>query len=78
MKCQNLFSGKNKKNINLLSPELAQRMLKVIRTVEMFSVKTESFPICEQLRPDQPAQMPKYNIEALLNTVFDLITALCA
>ena len=72
MKCQNLFSGKKRKNIiNLLSPELAQRMLKVIRTVESFS-------ICEQLRPDQPAQMPEYNIEALLNTVFDLITTLCA
>ena len=30
MKCQNLFSGKNKKNlINLLSAELAQRVVKV-------------------------------------------------
>ena len=30
MKCQNLFSGKNKKNmINLWSAEFAQRMIKV-------------------------------------------------
>ena len=30
MKCQILFSGKNKKNIiNLSSPELAKRMVKV-------------------------------------------------
>ena len=29
MKCQNLFSGKNKKNINLSSAELAQRVFKV-------------------------------------------------
>ena len=30
MKCQNLFSGKNKKNIiNLSSAELAQRVVKV-------------------------------------------------
>ena len=29
MKCQNLFSGKNQKNINLLSAELAQRVIKV-------------------------------------------------
>ena len=30
MKCQNLFSGKNKKDsINLLSPELARRVVKV-------------------------------------------------
>ena len=32
MKCLNLFSGKNKKNINLLSVELAQKMLKVKET----------------------------------------------
>ena len=29
MKFQILFSGKNKKNINLLSAELAQRVVKV-------------------------------------------------
>ena len=30
MKCQNIFSGKNKKNIiSLLSAEFAQRMVKV-------------------------------------------------
>ena len=29
MKCQILFSGKNKKNINLSSAELAQRVVKV-------------------------------------------------
>ena len=29
MKCQILFSGKNKKNINLSSAELAQREVKV-------------------------------------------------
>ena len=29
MKCQNLFSEKNKKNIKLLSAELAQRVVKV-------------------------------------------------
>ena len=29
MKCQILFSGKNKKNINLLSAENAQRVVKV-------------------------------------------------
>ena len=31
MKCQNQSSWKNKKNINLLSAELAQRMVKVKR-----------------------------------------------
>ena len=30
MKCQILFSGKNKKNVNLSSAELAQRAVKVI------------------------------------------------
>ena len=29
MKCQNLFSWKNKKNISLSSAELAQRVVKV-------------------------------------------------
>ena len=29
MKCQNLFSGKNMKNINLSSAELAKRIIKV-------------------------------------------------
>ena len=29
MKCLVLFSGKNKKNVNVLSAELAQRVLKV-------------------------------------------------
>ena len=34
MKCQHLFSGKNKKNINFSSAELAQRVAKLetIRT----------------------------------------------
>ena len=29
MKCQNLFSGKNKKNINLSSADFAKRVIKV-------------------------------------------------
>ena len=43
MKCQILFSGKNQKNIiNLVSAELAQRVVKVNMSLESsdFSMKT--------------------------------------
>ena len=40
MKCQILFSGNNKKTINLSSPELAQRVLKVnLYNVTVFGCK---------------------------------------
>ena len=34
MKCQSLFSGNNKKNINLSSVQFAQRMVKVINNFD--------------------------------------------
>ena len=40
MKCQNLFSGKNKKNIiNLSSAELAQGVVKVFFFIVIFAAK---------------------------------------
>ena len=37
MKCQILFSGKNRKNINLSSAELAQRVVMVKINIPSFS-----------------------------------------
>ena len=49
MKCQILFSGKNKKNINLLSAELAQRVVRVkesLATLEYINVKQMPLSDC--------------------------------
>ena len=40
MKCQNLSSGKNKKNISLSSAELAQRVVKVKLQTKIFHSET--------------------------------------
>ena len=45
MKCQILFSGKNKKNINLSSAENSQRVVKVNMSLwMMFKYKSMTFP----------------------------------
>ena len=42
MKCQSLFSGKNKKNIiNLLSAEFAQSMVSVSKTIKVYKKEVE-------------------------------------
>ena len=38
MKCQFLFTGKNKKNINLLSAEFAHRVVKVYKSLIQLNV----------------------------------------
>ena len=74
MKCQILFSGKNKKSItNLVSAELAQRVVKVnTNSVDLdqmlHSVASDLGLYC--------SPSPFYGMPGI-NTVFDLITALC-
>ena len=45
MKCQNLFSGKNKKNINLSSAECAQKIVQVKKDL---TTSTKEINCCQQ------------------------------
>ena len=47
MKCQILFSGGNKKNINSLSsPELAQRVIKDKFCIRVFTIHNAGWLVC--------------------------------
>ena len=43
MKCQILFSGKNKKNVNLSSTEYAQKVVTIKRLFILIARKSEPF-----------------------------------
>ena len=57
MKCQILFSVKNKKNINLSSTDLAQRAVKVKQTYRYFHKHTVFLNLAKQKVPHHTSKM---------------------